>query len=137
MVPKRQSKMATNDAETGGQIGGEMLRIGKYERHGHVRGTGGARFNGQQYRNGAPQSPLHVAGRGRQSLQFRLFLRYVNAVVSVCCENILVPILVLLCWGRVKHFMYKVSQNLRKENSCANASFPRYRVFHDYVDFQS
>lgn len=112
LVPKRQSKMATNDAETGGQIGGEMLRIGKYERHGHVRGAGGARFNGQQYRNGAPQSPLYVAGRGRQSLQFRLFLRYVNAMVSVCCENILVRFFVLLCWGESNTLYTGCSTNM-------------------------
>lgn len=62
LVPERAGEMAPDDAEAGGQVRGQVFRIGKHERHGHVPPW--ARLHPRQHTiPDTAQSRLHAPAR--------------------------------------------------------------------------
>jgi hypothetical protein len=62
VVPERAGQVAADDAKAGGQIGGQVLRVGEHERPGPVPPR--PRLHGVEHPvDGPSQPPLHPAAR--------------------------------------------------------------------------
>lgn len=83
LVPKCESKVATDDAETGGQIRGEVLEFGEHGRHGHVPPR--SRFLAGKHPVARPPQPTFPA-TARKSLFTGLFVSFTE-FCAVSREN--------------------------------------------------